>query len=228
MSTLATFRTMVAGTGTGGRLQDAAGRLGIASGGPVDQAIADAVGEYSRVKPLERTALLAGSGDFRFSVSSLTGYVDGLSRVVRVFAPYVSTAGLEQQCPVPRGSWSVERLDTGLYLVLAYTVTSGQQVLVEYLTPHAVDASTSTVYAPDEDAVADLATHYACLTLAGYYAQSTDASIGADVDDRRTKSDLYRSNATRWREAWQRKMGLDESGVPLPSQRPGWAALATA
>lgn len=228
MSTLAAFRAMVAGTGTGGRLQDAAGRLGIAVGGPVDLAIVDAVGEYSRVKPLERTALLAGSGDFRFAVSGLAGYVDGLSRPTRVFAPYLETVGLEQQYPVPRGSWSVERLDTGLYLVLAYTVTSGQQVLVEYLTPHTVDASTSTVYAADADAVADLATHYACLALAGYYAQSTDASIGADTDDRRAKSDLYRSNARAWRESWARKMQLDEDGVPRPSQVVGFVALATA
>lgn len=205
---IAAFRTKIAGSaGITGRLQDAAARLGVVAGGPLDECITNAVEEYSKLRPLNAAIKLTGAGSTDFAISSLTGFVDQFSTVLEVLCPYDST--LVAQDPLPADAWFLERLDTGLYLRLLYTVSGGQYVLVRYTKPHAVDASGSTIPATDDEAVADLATHYACLALADYYSQSTDASLSADVDDRRGKADLYRSNAERWRQSWRRKMGLD-------------------
>lgn len=206
---IAAFRTKIAGSaGTTGRLQDAAARLGVVAGGPLDECITNAVEEYSKLRPLNGVVKLTGAGSTDFLVSSnLTGFVDQFSTVLEVVCPY--NASLVRQDPLPADAWFLERLDTGLYLRLLYTVSASQYVLVRYTKPHTVDASSSTIPSTDDEAVADLATSYACLALADYYSQSTDASLSADVDDRRGKADLYRSNAERWRQSWRRKMGLD-------------------
>lgn len=206
---IAAFRTKIAGSaGITGRLQDAAARLGVSAGGPLDECIANAVEEYQKLRPLNAAIKLTGAGSTDFLVSSsLTGFVDQFSTVLEVVCPY--DASLVRQDPLPADAWFLERLDTGLYLRLLYTVSASQYVLVRYTKPHTVDASSSTIPSTDDEAVADLATSYACLALADYYSQSTDASLSADVDDRRGKADLYRSNAERWRQSWRRKMGLD-------------------
>lgn len=221
-------RTKIAGSdGKGGRLQDAAARLGVSAGGPLDAAIASAVAEYSRVKPRPVAAKLAGAGAFDFAINSATfpGYVDQWSCITAVIHPYdVAT----QVDPLDESLWRVERLDTGIVLRLLFTVPVGQYILVRYTAAHDLTASATTVPVADDEAVADLGAHYACLALADYYAQATDASISADVDDRRGKSDLWRSNATRWREAWNRKLGLDSDGQPLRRERVGVRRLERA
>lgn len=208
-SNIGDFRTKVAGSaGLTGRLQDAAGRLGVSAGGPLDECITNAVEEYSKLRPLNGVVKLTGAGSTDFLVSSsLTGFVDQFSRVLEVVCPHDPT--LVRQEPLPDGAWFLDRLDTGLYLRLLYTVSASQFVLVRYTKPHTVAAGSCTIPTTDDEAVADLAAHYACLALADYYSQSTDASLSADVDDRRGKADLYRSNAERWRQSWRRKMGLD-------------------
>lgn len=210
---IAEFRVKVAGSdGKGGRLQDRALKLaGTTAGGPVDVAIVTAVEDYSKIKPLEAAVKLAGAGSTDFAVASLTGFVDGFSRVREVIVPYDATQ--VKQLPLPDGTWFLERIDTGLFLRLYYTAAVGQDVLVRYTKPHTVAAGSSTVYTTDDEAIADLATAYCCEALASLYAQSVDPSIGAETD-RRTQSDLYRSEAQRWRHAYLAKMGL------VPDERP--------
>ena len=64
----------------------------------VDRAILDALEQYQKTRPLQKTVKLDGDGGFDYAVSSLTGFVDGFSVVVDVVYPYVSTDQVIAAC----------------------------------------------------------------------------------------------------------------------------------
>jgi hypothetical protein len=72
----------------------------------------------------------------------------------------------------------------------------------------------SSVPAADEEALADLATAYACDALAGFYSQSTDGSLSADTVAHLTKAQEYRAQAKQWRAAYLAKLGGDTADAP--------------
>lgn len=226
--TLGECRTKIAGSdGKAGRLQDAKARLGVAAGGPLDTAILAGVAEYSQYKPRLRAAALAGAGAFDFNVTGLTGFITDWSAVRSVIYPYeAGQAQFTDSSSLDSSMWALERLPSSMVLRLLFQVPVGQSVLVRYTAQHEL-GDTSTIPTADDEAVADLGAYYACLALAGYYAQAVAPSITADVDDKRGKSDLWRSNASRWRESAMRKLGLSVDGQPL-TVRAGARRLARA
>lgn len=197
------FRTKV-----GSRIKDAAAKLPQAD---VDAAILGALEEYQKARPRERVVLVNGTGAFDYLVSStLTGFVDGFAAGVikSVAHPWSATT------PTPpilnSDQYGFRRLVAGLTLTFGSVVpTAAQTFLVTYTTPHTVDGGSSSVSPSDDEALSDLAASYACEALAGFYSQSTDGSISADSVDHRSKADMYRSQAKRWREAYLAKMQGD-------------------
>lgn len=73
--------------------------------------------------------------------------------------------------------------------------TAGDEFWVRYVIRHTVSASLSSIPASDEEAVSNLAVHYAAAALARRYATTTDSSITADVVTPIAKSTEYRDLA---------------------------------
>lgn len=202
-SGLADFDTPLAA-----RIQDAAARLSTAQ---MDVAMGSARAEYEAAYPRQRAVKLTGAGSFDFSITSITfpGYVDGFSVVNGVVYPYVAAnqilEGLRDE------DWRVLLLDTGLVLrLLAGSPSASEYVLVHYTSQHTLTrgvGASSTVPAAHDEALADLGAKHCCLALANLASQEVDSSVASDTMDRLSKSEHYRSQATRWQKEFDRKMG---------------------
>lgn len=197
-TTLTTIRTKVQT-----RVKDEAQKLAVSDW---DAAISAAIQKYQADKPCEGVVVLDGNGTWDYAIAGLTGFVDGFSIVRQVVYPYVTT----EQAPVPleQDEYGLIRLPAGLYLRF-YTATPGatEDILVSYTKQHTLTEATSSVYATDEDALADLAAAFACDVLATLYAQTVDSSISADVVDRRSRSQEYRASAKEFRKRYDDAIG---------------------
>lgn len=204
-STLSTFRGKVQP-----RLQDAAGKLGLQD---IDAAIAGALTEYQQARPRRLAELVTGTGAFDYALDGatpkLSAWSDGFSAIEQLIYPWSATAVTPPVLGV--ADYAVVRTASGLFLrFLTAVPVSPQQFLAIYIAPHSLTEIASTIPPVDEEAFAALATSYACEALAGYYSQITEPTLSADVADRRTIGDQYRSQAKRWREAYRGAMGFDE------------------
>ena len=213
-----------------GRITDAIPVLTTTSGGVLEGAILSAIEEYGKIRPLECTVLLSGSGAFDYPVSQLSfpiggsppvnvSFVDGVSGITAVLYPYVATSRLPNQ--LESDEYAILRLDTGLVLRFkTATPTVAEKILVVFSAPHVVDAAHFTPSQGDVEAIADLAAAYACDVIATYYGQTTDDTVGADVVNRQTKADTYRRLADEWRKGFKSKMSGD-SNVATPASAVG-------
>lgn len=205
-TTLTTIRTKVTG-----RVRDGASKLDSTN---LDVAIAGALAEYQRARPREVSVVVDGAGTFDYTVSSaLTAFVEGLSQIREIVYPYDAT----EQAPtaLERDQWALVRVNGTLKLrFLSATPTASEDFHVAYTAPHTLDANGSTVWAADEEALADLAASYACEALAGHYQQTSESSLSADSVERRSIADGYRSQAARWRKAYEAKMGAEAADGP--------------
>lgn len=200
-------------SGVSARIHDADSKLSVTTDltCDVDRAILSALEQYEKDRPLEKAVRIAGTGTFKYAVSSMTGFVDGFSAVLGVAYPHLTTdqllAWLEDD------EFLLQRDDTGLYLWFSTArPASTEFFLAAFTAPHTVNAATSTVPTADDQALMDLAAAFACDQLAALYAKDIDSSISADAVDRRTKSDNYRSMAASLRKSYAAKMQTGESG----------------
>jgi hypothetical protein len=208
-STLSTFREKVKP-----RLQDAAAKLDSEA---LDKAIMGAVAHYQQARPRRLAQLVDGAGVFDYQLDGTTpklaSWVDGISAILEVIYPWDAAAARPPVLDISR--YCVLRLSTGLFLrFLDVTPTAAQKFHVLYSSAHVVIEGSSSVPAADEEALADLATAYACDALAGFYSQSTDGSLSADTVAHLTKAQEYRAQAKRWREAYAAKLGGDAADAP--------------
>lgn len=105
----------------------------------------------------------------------------------------------------PIGQWPPSMLnasDIQIYasptvrqLRLPLDLSIGDTVRLTYTADHLLDATEDTVPERHRLAVASLAASWLCGQLASYYAGESEATIGADTVDRKTKSDRWRARA---------------------------------
>jgi hypothetical protein len=184
--------------------------------GDVDKAIQNAVEEYSKRRPREQAAKVAGNAGFDYAVpgSSFPGFVDGFSQITAIAYPYV--AANAQLSKLEDDEYGIVRLDTGLFLRFwTARPAASEFFLALYETLHTVTVSASSVPASDDEALADLAAAYACEALAAFYSQSTDNTWAADSVAHITKAGEYSRRASDFRKTFQEK--LDAGDDPGPS-----------
>lgn len=88
---------------------------------------------------------------------------------------------------------------------------------VTFSIPHVVDGVTDTVRTGHFDAVAYLAASYACRAMAGYYADTQDPTIDADVVDYRGKSREWTSLANELETLYHHRIQGDPDRVSAAS-----------
>lgn len=171
--------------------------------------IAAALERYSKHRPDEDAADLAGSGGHDLALPE--AWIEGFSRVVQVEYPV-------DQVPeeiLPAGHWKLYRSPAGLKLRLPYeTPSAAESVRVTFT----VTREEATVVDGDLDAVACLAAAICLRTLAAAYAQTSDSSIQADVVNYQSKADQYRRLADSLEGKYNDHLGIDpKGGVPAAS-----------
>lgn len=195
MATLAEFRTKVAS-----RIKDASSKLG---NDEIDAALLGARSEYEQMRPRVVSEEITGADVFDYALPA--SWADGFSVILSLLYPYSSTERLP--AALDPEQYTVFRLAAGLKLrFLEATPATGEKALLVYTAPHTLTSGTVTIPTADDEALADLAAAYACEALAGRYQQTTEPSLAADSVERRSISDGYRSQAGRWRKAYEAKM----------------------
>lgn len=196
------------------RVQDTKPVLTITAGGGVDKCITAALAEHQAKRPRQRAKLVTGNGGFDYPISDLTGFVDGFSIVTQVIYPW--SAATPEPTVLERESYALVRLDADALKLRFFTVkpTASEQFLASYTAPHTLTDAACSLPSSEDEALADLAAAHCCEAIAGYYSQSTDNLISADVVQRVSKADSYRASAKRWREAYASKMQADRAVGP--------------
>lgn len=173
-----------------------------------DAAITSAVAIYSRHRPRQVVATLTGTGTATdFAVP--TGWEDGLSSILSIEYP------VDEQDPVyldaedylirPNPTTGLSRIQ-----FRSLTLTLGEKAYVTYGIRHTLGPVTDTIPLADRVPVAKLAGAECCEMLSLYYTQTSDATIGADTVNYRTKGDEYAARAKMLRMAFDDALGLTQ------------------
>lgn len=130
----------------------------------------------------------------RVAVTSITGNGTGILTLPAAFvvghsSPYRLEYPIDQDPPVEYGAgdgWTVDEL-RGRILTPGFTVPTGETAKLVHSATHTLnglDAATSTtIIEPHEEAFCDLGTAKALLGLAGFYRNTSDSTLPADVVD---------------------------------------------
>ena len=186
-------------------IKDDSAKLSTVSGGDLDKILAKAVRDYSRHKPLRVKKKIQGNGTSAYGLSTIFGslWKYGYSQIGEIEYPLNSK---------PR-----EILDSSLYEIYDDgSAQDGSNLKLRFVDAQP-DASSYFVVEitvemdlpragvqnfPDTDEnfsnITVLAAAYACQRLAAAYAQSSDATISADIVNYHDKSARYQSLARQY------------------------------
>ena len=161
--------------------------------GALDDALSQALQEYSRRLPYVKTAVLTGDGStILFAVP--TDWQLGWSHIVTVEYP----AGADEPTYLSTASWSLyQNTDNTLKIRLLTAPASGETARVRYTTVHSVGETSASTSVPSihDAALATLAASYACQMLAVHFAAQSDSSFVADTTDHSGRSQRYADRA---------------------------------
>lgn len=207
--TLATTKTKVASV-----IQDAGGHLSTGAAGDVEAAIRESLETFSHDLPRELVADVSGDGA-TYDLTLPSGYLDGFSRVIRVEYP----AGERQASYLDANGYRVYRTAASAKLRLdAVTPGSGETVRITYSGLHTLDgldgATTTTV--PDwySETFVLLCAATALYRLSARFLHEQESSLGADVVDRRSRSDETRRLADKLLARYRDQVGANRGEVP--------------
>lgn len=171
-----------------------------------DQALAIAVARYSDHRPRELVVDITSAGGARLNLP--VDWQAGRSRALRIEYPI----GSQPITYIEPGDFRLYQAVSGSQIALErMRLSAGEQVRLTYTRGHTLDGSTDTIPDADMHAVASLAASVLCGQLARYYAQESESSINADVVDRKTKAETYRSFERDLRVQFERHLGIDTS-----------------
>lgn len=180
-------------------------------------------GRYSQDRPFVKAADYAGDGSTYALVlpagtgtPAVYGWIDGFSTIVSIEYP----TGNRPQTFLDQRDYVVDFISaTVKKLILSDTTpATGKTLRLRYTTQRVAEAD---VLATDADDFCKLAAAACCRALAGYYAQTSDASLSADVVNYRTKSQEYTTLAKEYEKSYGEHMGLTETVVG-PSASVNW------
>lgn len=199
MSTLTDYQSKINAT-----VQDDAGHLTTTER---DLFLQEAVRRYSKDRPQVKTTDITGAGSFNITLP--TDWLRDFSSVVSIWYPYKST----DQTPLylERSAWIIVETPTAQVLrLLEDTPSTSETLRLTYTVPHTLSATANTIPDADFDAVCDLGSAFYCRALAAKYAQTSDATIGADAVNYRTKSQEYSALAKALAAAYDSHIGKKE------------------
>ncbi len=210
------------------KIQDKAAFLSTAAGtGDLEALINEAVKQYSRNRPQVIVEDESGDGGFDYPLTGqFTGiafWEKGFSEIRKVIYPRDDASATENVLDeddytiVTRISASVQ--DDYLRFLSAVPVAT-EKYRIFYTARHVVDATSSTVPAADDEAIANLASAFACEAISSRYAGTKKPSLDADSVDYADRSQQYRLLAQRFWKSYAAHLG-----IPVDGTREGQSAL---
>ena len=158
---------------------------------------------YEKDRPRVKTAEITGDGT-KYDFDLPSGFIDGYSRMLKVEYP----SGEQEPVYIAPEDWMIYDNGTAKkFRFLDDIPSNGEKARLVYTIPHVLDGSTVTVPEGDFDAVCHLTAGLALLTMANVYSQSKAPTIGADVVEYRTKSDVCRALAKEQFTLYDKSMG---------------------
>jgi len=153
--------------------------------------------------------VLLGTGALA-GMTGLDAWIDGRSRLARVWHPYDTT--VQGQEPIPSDEYRIIR-EPGPTVVLEflYYTPSAQTLRLEFVRPHVLDqgsAASSSVLASDLEALAALVGVHILEMAAARAAKNTgSSSLPTDVVDRRTMGSEFQARARNLRDRYNALVG---------------------
>jgi len=179
-----------------------------AADGDRDACINAALQRYNTDRPrsLVATVSALGANTYEYNLTSELGdWNDGQYTLLRIEYP----SGKQDDQTVDSNSWRVyQKADGDWYLRFTQDAPgAGEDMLLEYLAPHAVTSDSDTVSssAPNDiEPFCQLAAHYVLLEAAAYYAANKGLStLSADTVSYQTKSQECAAAAKRCLERYE-------------------------
>jgi len=181
-----------------------------------DLALSLALKRYSKDKPYEVVADIAGTGGFDYAVSLLTSWASGFSVIHSVEYPVDDTD--ETPDTLDDAQWMVYAKPSGKVLrFLDEKPAATETFRVAYTALHVCSSSQCTVDTCDEQAVQALAAAMYCDMIAAYYAQMTDGTLDADGVDQQGQATEYRAQGNKYRRLYFAHMGIKEGSPKAAS-----------
>jgi len=150
----------------------------------VDQALHQAIRDYTRDSPCIESEYLSGDGASR-SFQMPRRWVLGLSSMQEIEYPLDTATG--KRLLLDDDSWEITEGVLGmqptrsLRFISVVPESGTNNILVRYTTRHVHTDDENTISGQDLDAVVCLAASYCCLQLAAHAASTTSPTIAADV-----------------------------------------------
>lgn len=180
-----------------GKVKDDSGKL--ADPADLSAAVLEALNRYSKDRPLEAVADVAGSGGYNCSLPA--DWVEGFSTALQVEYPVDCVPAVI----IDRSAWSIYAGPSGKSLrILIATPAADEFVRITYTLPH----TESTVPAVDLEAIANLAASICLRQLAAAFGQTSDPTIQADSVNYRSKSDEFRRLADSFEALYKSHLGI--------------------
>lgn len=173
--------------------------------------LGQALSEYSRIRPLEKTDEKSGDGGYEYALPS--NWVADFSIFRKIEYPAGTSQDPNDDLIEPEKYDVYKTSATSKLRFFDISPTSGYTIRRTYTIKHTVTATASTVLANDADAVCALAAAFCCFDCGRFYAQDSDSYIAADAVDRRGKASKYLEAGRSLVKEYATHMGLGEETV---------------
>jgi hypothetical protein len=168
-----------------------------------DLAIANAVLQYSKVRPVDKVEDITAAGgnlvdlptDWEPDFSDLKS----LEYPIGSFPPSILSAQ----------SWSLYAAPTGLSIMMSWSLPEAVELRATFSIAHQVTALLDTVPLTDREVVCCLAAANLCDQLAALYSGDTDSTIKADSVNHQSKSAEFAARARALRKRYFDELGID-------------------
>jgi len=184
-----------------------------------DGRVKAAVERYSQDAPDTRTDDVSGDGGRYYGIAaSLSGWVEGFSRIVKIEYPAADISADETPTYLESEDWRDDywKSESGTqtrYLYLpAHSPAATETMRITYTVPYTWSSSPEATDTPAQDffAICHLAASLCCRALAARYAQLGDSTLGADATAHTTKSSEYANRAKEYMTMYEKHMGLGQ------------------
>jgi hypothetical protein len=187
----------------------------------LDVYIEQAVRRLSVDRPREVVGTFAGDGGNYYVLStSLTGWIDGQSRIISVAKPAPTIADDDIIEWTDSTTWETYDDGTDEYIRFKSSPSSSQSVVIKFTTSYTLNGTdgetVTTVPAKYENGVEQLTASIACYALGSQAAGTTDSEIPGDIINYRSKQREYLMMGREWEAKYLISVGLQTpDGVSL-------------
>ena len=180
----------------------------------IDQAIAQAVGSYSRDFPRIVVESEVGDSGKYYPLSNLSLWEDDFSEIRQIDYDAGSRIGSDESpqfLSEDNGDWKYYRDASTRYFYLPnHSPTSGTTLIITYSARHTLDSTTSTIPTQHEKAIVFLSVSELASTLSFHAEKAIDSPAGASYISMRTKSSGFRSVGDHFKAKYIDEMGGED------------------